>query len=81
MVKLTSRFVLEAWSLLVHNLVTMHDYAMHVAMLWYSHKFMFLYFTACTGNATRYCDDNGMWSEPNVLGCASRIFIQLYNQV
>ena len=30
-----------------------------------------------TGKATRYCDNRGSWSEPNVLNCVSVVFLDI----
>lgn len=29
------------------------------------------------GDATRHCDEQGYWQEPNVLGCISKAYVSL----
>lgn len=33
------------------------------------------------GEATRYCGEDGVWSDPNVLSCRSREFVALLSLV
>ena len=38
-------------------------------------------FLITVGNATRLCMMNGIWADPDVLGCESQQFVQILSQV
>ena len=38
-------------------------------------------FLITAGNATRLCMMNGMWADPDVLGCESQQFLEILSQV
>ena len=40
-----------------------------------------LHFLCSVGSATRRCNENGEWSEPDVLECLSVVFANIFNEV
>ena len=58
-----------------------HNNVRGLVINWYKHVHLDCYTHLYVGNATRYCDRNGEWLEPDVGECQSSDFVDILDQV